>query len=300
MRIDPRHFFLLLALFALTGCAPAGEDSRRTGNSIYVSIVPLEFFAERVGGPNVTVRSLVGPGQSPATYEPTAKQMADLAESKVFFTVGVPIETQLVPRVRSGFPSVEIVDVRDGMPLADIEVVRLVDDSDGGAGHDHEADPHVWLSPRLARTIAGNMSKTLSRIDPAHAVEYQRNYQSLVQELDRLDAELTQLFAPLRGKELVVFHPAYGYLANEYGLKQVAIEAGGVNPGSRRLVQLISRARSRGVKAIFVQPQFSSTAAEAVAEEIGAEVILLDPLSREYVENMWDMAIKIHSAFTNG
>lgn len=299
MRIDPRQFCLLLALFAAVGCEPEKDDAPRSAISIYVSIVPLEYFAGHIGGANARVRSLVGPGQSPATYEPTAKQLAELAESEVFFTVGVPIERQLVPRVRSAFPSVHVVDVRDGMPLADIEIERLAGDPGEPADHEHEADPHVWLSPRLAKSIAGKMSETLSRIDPAHAVEYHRNYQLLVQELDRLDAELTQLFAPLRGKELVVFHPAYGYFVNEYGLKQVAIEAGGVNPGSRYLVHLISRARSRGVKAIFVQPQFSSTAAEAVAEAIGADVVVLDPLARDYVENMWDIAIKIHSSFTN-
>ena len=99
---------------------------------------------------------------------------------------------------------------------------------------------------------------------------------------------------------MIVFHPAYGHFANEYGLSQVAIERGGVPPGSRQLALLIERAREKGVKAIFTQPQFSSTTAEAIAETIGADVIQLDPLARDYVENLWDIAIKIQSAFEDG
>jgi zinc transport system substrate-binding protein len=300
MRIVSKQYLPLLALFAALSCASEGDPSQRVGNRVFVSIVPLEFFAERIGGSRVTVRALVGPGQSPATYEPTAKQMTELAESDVLFTVGVPMEERLVPRVRSGFPTVAVVDVREGMPLREADYERLIDEPVSGAEHVHETDPHVWLSPRLSMTIAKNMAETLSRLDPQHAAEYRRNYRLLVEELERLDADLTQLFAPHRGKELVVYHPAYGYFANEYGLEQVAVEAGGVAPGSRRLAQLIAQARARGVKTIFVQPQISPTAARTIAEVIGAEVIQLDPLARDYIENLWDMAIKIQSAYANG
>jgi zinc transport system substrate-binding protein len=291
----------LTALYALPACTPSGGDSTASQDySVFVSIVPLEFFAERVGGPYVELHSLVGPGQSPATYEPTTKQMTALADSKVFFITGVPVEAPLVPRIRSGFPSVEVVDVRDGMPMQEVAVERLVDGSPEMTGYHHETDPHVWLSPRLAKTIAKKMSDTFSKIDPDHKAEYVQNYQRLAEELDRLDSEITQLLSPVRGRELIVFHPAYGHFANEYGLEQIAIEHGGVAPGSRQLALLIENAREKGVKAIFVQPQFSSTAAEAVAGTIGAEVIQLDPLARDYVENLWDIAIKIHSAFEDG
>jgi zinc transport system substrate-binding protein len=292
---------VLPALCALLGCAQSGDVTTAPGSySVYVSIVPLAYFAESVGGPYVTVHSLVAPGQSPATYEPTTKQMTALAESKVFFVTGVPVETQLVPRIRSMFPSVDIVDVREGMPMQEVAVERLTNDTRGSGGHHHESDPHVWLSPRLAKTIAKKMSDTFSEIDPAHSQDYFQNFQLLAAELDRLDSEITRLLAPVRGREMIVFHPAYGHFANEYGLSQVAIERGGVTPGSRQLALLIERAREKRIKAIFTQPQFSSTAAEAIAEEIGAELIHLDPLARDYVENLWDIAIKLQSAFEDG
>ncbi len=292
---------ILLASCTLLGCAQSGDVTTAPGSySVFVSVVPLEFFAESVGGSFVTVHSLVGPGQSPATYEPTTKQMAALAESKVFFVTGVPVETQLAPRVRSMFPSVDIVDVREGMPMQEVAVERLTDESRRGSDHHHESDPHVWLSPRLAKTIAKKISDTFSDIDPAHSQDYFQNYQRLAGELDRLDSEITRLLAPVRGREIIVFHPAYGHFANEYGMSQVAIERGGVTPGSRQLALLIESAREKRVRAIFTQPQFSSTSAGAIAAPIGAEVIQLDPLAGEYVENLWDIAIKIQSAFEDG
>jgi len=260
----------------------------------------LEFFVERVGGSRVEVQSLVGPGQSPATYEPTTRQLAALADSKLFFTVGVPIETQLLPRIRTSFPGVGIVDVLEGIPLTPPSTERLGQVPDGGAGHRHELDPHVWLSPRLAAMMSRNVLNALSRIDPEHSDEYRRNFEQLEKDLARLDAEIKRVLAPIRGKEMVVFHPAFGYFAAEYGLRQVAIESGGVTPSSQQLARLIQHARARQVKAIYVQPQFSPTAAQMVADEIGAVVIELDPLSRDYVKNLRTMAIKILSVHVNG
>jgi zinc transport system substrate-binding protein len=301
MRNDLRDTIgVLLAVLVVTGCAQSGDEPERTSNSVFVSIVPLEFFAQTVGGSRVRVQSLVGPGQSPATYEPTAKQLTALADSKIFFTVGVPVETQLIPRVRSGFPGVEIVNVLEGVPIEGARAERTGDEGPDGSGDHHEFDPHVWLSPPLAKMIARNMTDALSRIDPERAAEYLQNYERLARDLDSLDAEIKRILAPIRGEELVVFHPAYGYFAAEYGLRQVAIESGGVAPGSQRLTRLIEHARARHVKAIFVQPQFSSTAAETVAETIGAKVIQLDPLARDYIENLREMAITIRSVYTNG
>ena len=289
---------------ALGGCGDSGDKREREEpdrKSVFASIVPVEYFARRIGGRYIDTHSLVEPGGSPATYEPTTKQLAFLARAEAFFIVGVPMEASLVPRIRSNFESVEIVDVRDGIPLMRPEAgFQSPDGPRASPNHHHEFDPHVWLSPRNAGIIAWNICESLVRIDPEHAFEYADNLRELLADLGSLDAKIAKLLAPYQGQELFVFHPAYGHFAQEYGMKQVAIEEGGVTPGSRRLARLIESARERGVTAVFVQPQFSSTAAVTVADAICADVIELDPLAPDYLENLWDMATKIQSACENG
>jgi zinc transport system substrate-binding protein len=175
--------------------------------------------------------------------------------------------------------------------------------SSGGAEsgpHSHDTagfDPHVWLSPRLGITIAQNIRNALVEIDPVHAQIYAENCSRLVMELNDVDAEIARVLAPYKGREFFVFHPAYGYFADAYGLTQIAIEAQGGAPGPKHLVEVIDRAKAQGARAIFVQPQISATYAQAVAKAVGAEVVLLDPLAMNYTENLLHMAHKLAEAY---
>ena len=291
------RFFVCLILLALlsTGCGAGGQNGAGT-TTVFVSIAPLRFFAEGIGGEFVRVQVLVGPGQSPATYEPTAKQMTALAESDVFLAVGVPIEKPLIPRIKNSFPSVEVFDVREGLELKQSDPARS-----HATAYDHGTgpDPHVWLNPRFARVIVSNVCGALIQIDPDHADDFRSNLETVLEELDALDDEITKILAPVAGRDMVVFHPAYGYFAEAYGLNQVAIEHGGVTPGTKKLADLIGRSREQGVKAIFVQPQFSSSIARTVADEIGAELIELDPLAENYILNMRSIASAVRAVYSH-
>lgn len=293
--------FAILAAIAFGGlaCDTGSErsDSSATGNeeatiSVFVSILPQAFFVERIGGEHVAIQVLVGPGESPATYEPTPKQMAQMAESDLYFAIGVPFETAVLPRLRDSFKDLEIVETQAGIEMARLE------------GHKHEGhegehlDPHVWLSPRHARIIAENIKDTLTRIDSAHADDYVSNLAKLEADLDETDAKVARHLQSLRGEEIYVFHPAYGEFAEAYGLTQVAIEVEGQSPSAKQLAEMIERARAHNVKVIFVQPQFSQRTANTVAEAVGAEVVTLDPLSRDYLTNLKDMAEKIRDALS--
>jgi zinc transport system substrate-binding protein len=282
---------LLIVLIATAGggCGGSGDAARSGKPSVFVSIEPLAYFAEQIGGSEFDIHVLVASAQSPATYEPTARQMAALAESKAFFTIGVPMEQTLVPRLRSSMPAVRIVDTREGIELIELE--------SSGREHGHGAtDPHIWLDPARARMMAHNIYRALADLEPDLEPVLAGNLRELNADLDLLAAELTGLLAPVRGRTIVVFHPAYGYFADAFELKQVAIEAGGVTPGSKHLAEVVDMARARGVNAIFVQPQFSSATANAVATSIGATVVNLDPMARDYPENMRKIAGRIRSA----
>jgi len=264
-----------------------------------VSIPPQAYFVERVGGEHVEVMVLVGPGQSPHTFEPTPRQAAELAACQVYFRIGMPFEKQLVQKIAASFQDLRIVDNKEGIPLRRMTAAESVEKEDADhVEHDEDLDPHVWMSPRLAKTLAATIRDTLVGVDPAHQADYAGNYQTLAADLDACDARIARVLEPLKGREIFVFHPAFGYFADAYGLRQVAVAPGGREPSAKHLGELIDQARKQGVRVIFVQPQFARKNAEVVAEAIGGAVVPMDDLSRDYLPNLLDMAAKVEKALT--
>lgn len=285
--------FCLLLTFALPAlvCRPPAAISalqaagRETPIKIMVSILPQEYFVNRIGGDRVRVKTLVQSGHSPATYAPTPKQMADLAASSVYFRIGVPFENGLIPKIARSLPHLTIIDQRQGIDLLPME--ELPDDHD----HDHgDLDPHTWLDPLLALKQSIVIRDTLTRFDPAGAAEYENNFTSLARDLTQLDEQLRETLKPAAGNSIYVFHPAYGYFCRAYGLIQKAIKPSGKEPGARYLARLIEEAKKDNIRVIFVQPQFSDKTSQTIARSIGARVVDLDPLAADYLENMRSLA----------
>jgi zinc transport system substrate-binding protein len=282
---------LLPALLLWLAVPAAAQTPGRI--KVFVSVLPQAYLVGRVGGERITVETLVQPGQSPVTYAPTPKQMVRLAEADLFFRAGVPFENVLMPKIEATFQNLRVVDTRRGIPL----LMPDPEDDHIGAG---EEDPHVWLSPPLALRLAENMLSGLLRADPAGESFYRANFARLETELNTLHRKLTEALAPVRGKKLFVFHPAFGYFCSAYGLEQVAIESGGREPSPRQLARLIETARREGVRVIFVQPQFSSQSAASVARAIGGAVIAIDPLAEDYIGNLYELAETIKTALIGG
>jgi zinc transport system substrate-binding protein len=278
---------LLLSLVLALATGPTLAQAQPPVD-VLVSILPQRFIVERVGGERVRVTVLVGPGQTPATFEPSPRQITAVGRARLYFRIGVGFEHAWLPRLRAINPRLEVLDQRDGLPLRG---------EPAGHGHRHGdgedlpgdahagTDPHVWTSPRLVNAMASQVRDTLARLDPPGRPDYDRRLATLRAELDGLDREVRSILEPVQGRRFLVFHPTWGYFADEYGLEQVAIEHEGKEPGARRLGALIDDARARGIRAVFVQRQYSATAAQTVARAIGARVVELDPLSDDYVAN---------------
>jgi len=259
--------------------------------AVLVSILPQAYFVERVGGERVWVQVLIGPGQNPHAYEPTPAQLRELASARVFFCIGLPFEQAILPRLRDLFGQLEVVDTRAGIVLRQVECRHS---AHAHEHHDHaDFDPHIWLSPRLVKIQARTIADTLARLDPSRAEQYRLNLAAFEADLDALDARVAEMLAPVRGRQMFVFHPAFGYFADEYGLEQVAVEVEGKEPSAKELAALIERARQVGARAIFVQPQFSTRSAEALARQIGAAVLPLDDLPRDYLAGMEALAAQV-------
>ncbi|MCB2193793.1 MAG: zinc ABC transporter substrate-binding protein, partial [Deltaproteobacteria bacterium] len=263
--------------------------------TVGVSIPPQAWLLNQVGGEYVKPLVLLPPGASPATYEPGPRQLADLSGARLYLAVGVPFERVFLPRLRAKLPGLTIVPMQAGIKLR-----RLEASHHHGSGKQplpgHEAgapDPHVWLGPRQMQVMAVNTAQTLGKLDPSHAAVYQANLKKVRAELSELDAQLARTLAPLKGRTVLVYHPAYGYLLSAYGLKQEAVELEGKEPGPRRLAELIDEAKADHIKVIFVQPQFNPASAATVAGAIGGVVVSLDPLAYDYLSNMRAVAHKI-------
>jgi zinc transport system substrate-binding protein len=152
------------------------------------------------------------------------------------------------------------------------------------------------LSPPLVKIQARTILAALQDADPALRSDYAANFNAFVALIDQLDADLKKTFTGRKGLQFMVFHPAWGYFAHAYGLKQVPIEVEGKDPKPAQLKELIQHARENGVKVVFVQPQFSAKSAKLVAQEIGGQVAFADPLAEDWMANLREVAGKFQKA----
>jgi zinc transport system substrate-binding protein len=291
---------------------------------VFVSILPQQYFVQQIGKDLVDVQAMVQPGASPATYEPKPKQMADLSKTKIYFAIGVPFENAWLEKIVDTNPNMRLVHTDHGIEKIAMsahhhhhdEKEEKYDEGEhheadhdqekkehhGGAVHDedhHEhagLDPHIWLSPQLVKIQARIILAALQKADPAHSSNYEANFQDFAARIDQLDADLKKTFAGKKDLQFLVFHPAWGYLAHTYGLKQVPIEIEGKDPKPAQLKKLIQHARENGIKVVFVQPQFSTKSAKIVAQEIGGQVAFADPLAPDWMTNLRHVADNFKAA----
>jgi zinc transport system substrate-binding protein len=286
----------LSALLLLSGCSK--QEQKNEKPILFVSIQPQAGLLKTLVGDNADVRTLVGEGQSPHSYEPTARQLAALGEAKMLFTVGVPFEKSLLKKIRSLYPDLPIIGTDAQIEKRSMAHEHHHDEEDG---HDEEddhddgeqLDPHVWLSPLNAELITETMFHALE----TEGLADPDAYTNLIQTLETLDATTMEQLAPYKGSRFYVFHPSFGYFADRYGLVQVPIELDGKSPSPRQLGDLIEMAQVDGVKVIFVQKQFPIDSANAVANAIGGSVIQLNPLDEDVVANLQQIADAIRSSY---
>lgn len=297
-----KHIFLVLMAVVLTWVGKG-----YAAMEVFVSIPPQKWLVEAVGREQVEASILVRAGRDPHTFEPSPRQVAALARAKIWFTMGMEFEQQLVRRVREAAPELVIVDMSQRvakMPMTESDAHHEEDEHhDGDQHHDDEhhhelegLDPHVWLSPKNLQLMSETVAGTMAAADRANAESYVRNQVATQQLLAELDQQLARQLGPLKGSSFFVFHPTFGYFARDYGLVQVPVEVGGKSPGPRQIAGLIGRAKEAGVKVIFVQPEFDTKSAGAVAAAIDGEVVPLDALAEDVPGNLRIMATKIEAA----
>ncbi len=268
--------FLLIAL--LTACST--EDATQNDNiQIYTTVYPLQYFAERIGEEHVSVKSIYPPGSDEHTFDPTQKDMIALADADLFFYIGLGLEG-FVDNAKETLNNehVQMIATADA-----ITEDMLVQNDEDHHDHDHDhgdLDPHVWISPVLSDALAYSIKEALIEASPENKAQFEENFEALRDDLLGLDRKFINMAAEAPSKTFFVSHAAFGYLADTYGLEQIAIA--GLNsqsePSQKELAQLLDYAREKNVRYVLFEQNISSKLTKVIQNEIGAESLILHNL----------------------
>ena len=299
MRKNRRIYSIAIILILAGGLLFAQGKSEKQASdgkpTIALSILPQQYFVQRIAGDLVHSVVLVGEGQSPHSYEPTPSQMATLAKAEAWILSGTDFEQVLEDKVSSLYPNLLLVDGTQGVTFRSLE-------AHGHDEHDHaldgdslERDRHTWLGWESAKILASHVLETAITLVPEQRVLLESNYKQLVSDIDEVFLSLKKKLAPLAGRKVFVYHPSFGYFFDEFDIVQEAVEIGGKEPTAKDLSALIEKAKSEKAVALFVQKQFPLASAQTVAKAAGARVLALDPLAPDWMENIRQMGAALLS-----
>lgn len=256
---------------------------------VVVSIPPQAYFVERIAGGHARVTVMVEPGYEPENYGPKPSQLAAVADSDLYLAIGVPFERTWLARIKDTNPSMTFVDCQAGISP---HYTRAHHHGTAGSTND-SADPHIWTSPLNAQRLAGTILAALIAARPSAAEDFRDGFQTLSADLQRLHDNIQQQMQGVSRRTILVYHPAWGHFAETYGLTQLAIETEGKEPGPASLASIIDKTKEARIDTVFIQTQFSNTAARRVAEALNAKLVTIDPLARDYIANMGEVAAAI-------
>ncbi len=309
MMVQMMLFSIFIILTA--GCVDEQSSSdvisdTADGMIVAVSVLPQAEFVEKIAGDHVKVVVMVPPGADPHSYEPTPGQLRDLSKAKMYAMVGsgITIEDNLMGKIADLNPDMMIIDCSKGITLREMEAHAYGDEdehdaeieSDGDHEEEGGLDPHIWTSPGNVKIMVDNIYEGLVEIDPENGSIYLENKNAYLAELDELDEQIRTTLSGKEGSSFIVYHPAWGYFADYYGLVEVPVEIEGKEPSVKDMQGVIDEANEKNIKVIFVQTGFSTVSASAIANEIGGEVVEVDPLAKDYIDNL----AKVAEAFEKG
>ncbi|HVN87008.1 MAG TPA: metal ABC transporter substrate-binding protein [Candidatus Binatia bacterium] len=255
-----------LALVAVS--IAASRPATGFATTVVATVFPLADIVRQIADERVQVETLLPAGANPHTFEPTPEQLRMIAGAELFIRVGAGLDDWVVGLLHGSNTPAPVLSITDGIALL------------GPADSPH-GDPHVWLDPILVRDhIVPSIVRALTQAVPAQQVAFERNAAMFADQLTELDREINTVLQPLEHRGFVAVHPAWRYFARRYRLEEVAVvEASpGREPTAQSIAAIVERARRRDVRAVLTEPQVHGRTAAAIAREIGAEVVTVDPL----------------------
>jgi zinc transport system substrate-binding protein len=284
----------LLLLLPLTGFA--------AGLPVTASIMPVHSLVAGVMQGIDEPRLLVTGGASPHDYRLRPSDARAIEQARVVFWIGPDLENFLIKplenvkgQVRTvallGAPEIKALSLRAGgaWEAHRHNHEQSGEGHDGHDGHDDDhddaasVDPHIWLDPMNAIAMTHQIVQTLSAVDPERQADYQRNGAVLIERLNQLNRQLAADLAPVKDQPYVVFHDAYQYFEQRYGLNTVGsvVLDPEQRPGARRIAEIQARIRDQKVRCVFSEPQFEPALATTLVSGSHAQLGILDPLGAE-------------------
>lgn len=268
----------------LAGCGATG-GSGGEGVQVLASIYPLAYVATQVGGDLVTVSIATPAGTDPHAIELSPRQLRDVGEADlVVYLGGFQAAVDEAVAERAPEHALDVATVADLQPLPEGAADEHGEEGDehaDGATDDHGGlDPHFWLDPERLAVVAASVADSLAQVDPDNAETYRANAAALADELTTLDEELAAGLGTCESDVVVTSHAAFGYLAERYGLRQVSVS--GIDPEGEpspaRIREVRETIADLGVTAVFTEPLADPAVAATLAEDLGVDVLQLDPL----------------------
>lgn len=258
---------------------------------VAVSILPQKTFVQKIAKEKIYVEVMVAPGSSPHSYEPKASQMIAISKAALYFSIGVEFEEAWLGRFASQNPTLKFIDLS-----ANIEKIEMLEHHHNEHdNHDEDKfDPHVWTSPKNVALMAETIYAALANLDPKNQEYYKTNLDTFIKEIQETDAEIRASLKNIAPKsKFMVFHPSWGYFANEYDLVQIAVEIEGKKPKPKEMIKIMQEAKEEQVRVIFTQPEFSDKSAQIIAKELNIGVEKISPLNPNWSKNLINMAKNI-------
>lgn len=277
--MKPLFFIFVISTLMLISCKVKNPEDKTL---LTVTIEPIRYFTEVLAGDKYTVNSMVPRGVSPETYDPTPQQLLDLSNSQALFYTGyLGFEQSWMKRLQENAPDTRFFNLS--------EQVQLMQDTESHSGHTHSGgiEPHIWSSPQNAQVLITNIYRALCHLDSTNTAYYQANYELEKQKIVETDKQIRELLSrPTSSKAFMIYHPTLSYFAKAYGLTQLSIEDEGKEPSPYHLKNLIETAKEKEVKVIFIQPEFDKRNATLIAQETGAKLISINPLSYDWHQEL--------------
>lgn len=280
---------LILLLTIVTIMVSCQTPKKPAEKMVFASILPIQYFADQITGNLYSSVVMVPPGVGPETYNPTPRQMSEMAKASAFFANGfLGFEEAYVEKFRSNNPNMLFVNTSNG-----VELIHAEGHDHGDHGHEKGVDPHTWSSPDGARIIAKNIYEGMVKIDPANQAAFKANLYRLLARIDSVDTAVKAILTDIPSRKFMVFHPALGYFAKQYGLEQLSIEFEGKVPTPRHIQNIVLEAKEHNIRNILIQKEFDVENADIIANETGSKVIQIDPLAYDWPNEMISLAHKM-------
>jgi zinc transport system substrate-binding protein len=215
--------------------------------------------------------------------------MKAITQAQIYFAIEVEFEKVWLEKFKNQNKNLIISDVAHDINKSNIDAHHAEEDLDT---HTHSnLDPHIWVDPINVKYIAQNIYTTLSKVDENNSLYYKNNLDNYIKEIDALDSQIKEILKGIpQNATFMVFHPAWGYFAKRYKLKQLAVEVEGKEPKMKALVKLMKEAKKERVQAIFTQPEFSDKSANLIANNLAIKVIKTSPLAKDWSDNLLNLA----------